>query len=249
MNLKVNITILRSALLKLLLFLTCQMSFAQETFHIKDGSGTYDLSVRITNCDEERLRDNSGICSGPGLINVYRKGSSSPFQILNLKNIEVDKEQTAFNSTITKKPRQLYDDEYSFIFGDFNFDGREDLAVCNGREGGYGAPSYNVYLYNSRLNRFIENKRLSGLTEGYLGLFFVDQKRKQLVAFAKGGCCYHGTEKYKVINNNPILVESITEDSSRGDASGDIVVITTKKLVNGKWIKRVSKEKLKEEIP
>jgi hypothetical protein len=219
----------------------------QETFHIRNGSGTYDLSVMISKCDEEQQSDNAGICSGPGIISIYRKGSSSPFQILNLKNIEVDKEQTAFNPEINENPRKLYDDEYSFIFGDFNFDAKEDLAVCTGREGGYGAPSYNVYLYNSKLNRFIENKRLSRLTVGYLGLFFVDPKKKQLFALAKSGCCYHATGVYKVINNKPILVEEIIEDSTVEDAAGYDVLITTRKLINGKWVRRVKKEKLDEE--
>lgn len=179
-------------------------------------------------------------CSGAARISLYRKGTTSPFQILTLPAIEVYKDQLAYNPEIDKKQRKLYDDEYSFIFGDFNFDGKEDLAVCNGRGGGYGAPSYNVYLYSGRSEKFVENKGLSRLTEGYLGLFFVDQEKKQLVAFSKSGCCYHETEKYKVADNKPILVEKTVEDAT----GGRVVVITNRKLINGKWVKRVRREKL-----
>lgn len=136
-------------------------SFAQETFNLKSSSTKYDLEVRIDRCDEDRRKDDASTCSGPGRVSIYDKGATAPFQILMFKNLEVNKEQLAYNSDVDKSARKLYDDEYSFIFGDFNFDGTEDLAICNGREGGYGAPSYNVYLYNVTSQKFVENIKLS----------------------------------------------------------------------------------------
>jgi len=47
----------------------------------------------------------------------------------------------------------------------------------------------------------------------YFGLFLVDPKKKLLLAFSKSGCSYHETEKYKVVNNRPVLVEEIIEDA------------------------------------
>lgn len=224
--------------------------FAQEVFHVKSKSSTYDVSVRVANCDEETKSSNPSICAGRGQVSIYRKGSKRPFQILKLRNVEVDTEQLAYNREIDQRPRQLYDDEYSFIFDDFNFDSREDLAICNGRNGGYGGPSYNVYLYNPNSNRFVENVSLSNLTEGgYLGLFSVESKKKQLVAHSKSGCCYHETEVYRVVQNKPVLVEKTTEKASGTDDGGYDVVTTTRKLVNGKWIKRVKKERVKGEKP
>lgn len=221
---------------------TGKITFGQETFRIQKASIEYDLTVQIAKCDAES-RKTTGLCSGPARISLSRKGARAPFQVLSLRNVEVNEAQLAYNPRINKKRRVIYDDEYSFIFGDFNFDGKEDLAICNGRNGGYGAPSYDVYLYNATSNRFVENKWLSRLTQGYLGLFFIDQKRRQLVALSKSGCCYHETEKYKIANNKPVLVERIIEDAT-GDAGEGFVVVTTKKLVNGKWIKRVKRERL-----
>jgi hypothetical protein len=224
--------------------------FAQETFKIESSSAVYDVSVKIEKCDEQRRRFNPPICSGPGQVGIYLKGSAFPFQILNFNNLEVDKDQIAYNGKIAKSPRKLYDDEYSLIFDDFNFDGSEDLAVCTGRDGGYRAPSYNVYLFNKVSKKFVENVRLSKLTqEVYLGLFFIEPKKKQLVAHSKSGCCHHETEVYKIIHNRPVLVEKIIEDASGGDATGYVVTVTTRKLVNGKWLQRVKKEKVKEEAP
>ena len=234
-------------LFALFLVSTGNNSFAQETFRISSSSAVYDLVVEIDRCDEEQKPFN--VCIGPGRVSIYRKGTAFPFQVFSLKNINVHKDQLAYNPEIDKNTRKLYDDEYSFIFGDFNFDAKEDLAVCNGRNGGYGAPSYNVYLYNGTSKKFVENVSLSKLTEGYLGLFFVDSKKRQLVAYSKSGCCYHETELYKVIRNKPVLVEKIIEEASGDDALGYVVIVTTRKLVNGKWAKRVSKKKIKGETP
>lgn len=226
----------------LLLFLTARVSLAQETFNIQNASKKYDLKVQVEECGGQAQNNMPNVCGGAAQVRLYRKGITTPFQKINLKNIEVDKEQTAYNPAIDKRPRKIYDDEYSFIFGDFNFDGDEDLAICNGRNGGYGAPSYNVYLYEKGANVFIENKRLSKLTEGvYLGLFFVAPKKKQLIAYSKSGCCYHETEVYQMVGNKPVLIEKEIEE-----AGDKYAVITTKRLVNGKWVKKVRREKIRE---
>ena len=234
-------------LFALFLVFTGNNSFAQETFKIGSSSAVYDIVVTIDRCDEEQKSLN--LCIGPGRVSIYRKGMAFPFQVLSLKNINVNKDQLAYNPEIDRTTRKLYDDEYSFIFGDFNFDGKEDLAICNGRNGGYGAPSYNVYLYNGTSSKFVENVSLSKLTEGYLGLFFVDSRKRQLLAYSKSGCCHHETEVYKVLRNKPVLVEKIIEEASGDDARGYVVVLTTRKLVNGTWVKRVSKKKIKAATP
>jgi len=238
------------SLFALFLFPAHNNCFAQQTFEIKSRSAAYDIKVKIDRCDEERMTVDPAVCTGPGQMSIYHKNSLTPFQLLTLKNIEVHKDQLAYNSVIDKSERKLYDDEYSFVFGDFNFDANEDLAVCNGRNGGYGGPSYSVYLYNGKSEKLVQSVRLSKLTEGaYLGLFFVEPKKRQLVAYSKSGCCYHETEVYKVVRNQPVLVEKVIEEASGGDDSGSVVVVTTRKLVNGKWVKRVTKKKLKAETP
>ena len=238
------------ALLALLFISTGENCFAQETFEIKNSSAAYDIEVKIDKCDEERKKMSPSDCEGPGRVSIYRKGSAVPFQVLTFKNLEVSADQLAYNSEIDKRERQLYDDEFSFIFGDFNFDGNEDLAICTGRNGGYGAPSYSVYVYNVKSKQFVENVRLTKLTEGaYLGLFFVEPKKSQLVARSKSGCCYHETEVYKVVSNKPVLVERVIEEASGSDDAGYVVRITTRRLVKGKWVKRVRKKKVAPEAP
>ncbi|HVG30417.1 MAG TPA: hypothetical protein VM864_11995 [Pyrinomonadaceae bacterium] len=176
----------------------------------------------------------------PARLSIYRKGARSPFQVLCLPSVRVYKNQLADNAATRGRRRALYDESYTLVFGDFNFDGREDFAICNGSNGGYGGPSYDVYVFNNAAHKFAENRRLSRLAgEGYLGLFSADAKKKLLIAHTKSGCCYHETQKYKVVNDRPLLVEKVTEDATAGDS----VTVTTVKLVNGKWVKRVRREK------
>jgi hypothetical protein len=113
-------------------------------------------------------------------------------QTITLPNIEIYEDAISFNPKINHTPRGVYAEEYSIVFEDFNFDGMEDLAICNGRNGGYGGPSYTVYLFDENQKRFVRNRRLSKLTEGvYYGLFQVDSSKKRLTAFWKSGCCSH----------------------------------------------------------
>lgn len=240
-----------SIALSALLFISAgENCFAQQTFEIKSSSAAYNIEVKIDKCDEERKRMSPSVCEGSGRVGIYRKGSTVPFQVLNFKNLEVNEDQLAYNGEIDKHERKLYDDEYSFVFGDFNFDRNEDLAICTGRNGGYGAPSYSVYVYNVKSKQFVENLRLSKLAEGgYLGLFFIEPKKRQLVAHSKSGCCYHETEVYKVASNKPVLVERVIEEASGSDDAGYVVRITTRRLVKGKWVKRVRKKKVAPEAP
>jgi hypothetical protein len=132
----------------LLLALTERTSSAQETLKIQNVSRDYDLVVRVAACGHEQYNPN--LCNGATRISLYHKGASSPFQVLHLPNTEIYKDTIAYNPKISTKRRGLYDDEYSFVFEDFNFDGKDDLAICNGRRGGYGGPSYTIFLFEQR---------------------------------------------------------------------------------------------------
>ena len=45
-----------------------------------------------------------------------------------------------------------------------------------------------------------------------------------------------------MVNNRPVLVEEVEEDATKETA-----LVTTKKLVNGSWVKKVRREKIKQE--
>jgi hypothetical protein len=223
----------------LTLFLFSHISFAQKTLKIQDASSKYDLTVQFSKCEGDS--DTSENCDGPGRVSIYRKGAKAPFQIFSLPYVSLDMHQSVYDPELYDEKRGLYGTGYGFVIEDLNLDGVKDLAIRNGSNGGYGGPSYTVYLFNKGANKFVENKPLSKLADGpYLGLFFVETKKKLLVAQWKDGCCFHQTEKYRVVADKPVLVEEITEDV---DMAREELVVTTRRLVGGKWIKKVRREK------
>ena len=56
--------------------------------------------------------------------------------------------------------RIAYGNQSVVRFDDFNFDGIVDLAIQNGREGGYSGPSFDIYLYSMAQKKFIANEKL-----------------------------------------------------------------------------------------
>ena len=229
-----------------------QAARAQEQVKSGEASKKYDVTVRPGECGaSKRGDDDAGEDSVPARVQIYRKGSKSPFQVLCLPSVWVNSEQFAYSPKTAARQRVLYDDEFSVVFDDFNFDGLEDLAVCNGRNGGYGGPSYTVFLFARRAGRFVESRALSRLSEGvYLGLFFPDPKAKTLTALSKSGCCYHETEVYKVVADRPVLVEKVIEDATLGSGAPEgYLLVTTRKKVGRRWVVTKKREKLEPDTP
>ena len=124
--------------------------------------------------------------------------------------------------------------QYDFrIVGDFNFDGREDFAVQIDQSGSYGGPTFDVFLALPN-GSFVRSEPLSRLTRERLGMFEVDAQKKHLVTFEKSGCCYHVTEELAVVGDAPVPVFRLIED-----ATGDAVIVTKERWVNGKWHRKV----------
>lgn len=235
----------------LLALATGHAARAQEQVKSGEASKKYDVTVRPGECGASKRGgddETAGEDSVPARVQIFRKGSKTPFQVLCLPSVWVNSEQFAYSPETAARQRVLYDDEFSVVFDDFNFDGLEDLAVCNGRNGGYGGPSYTVFLFARRAGRFVESRALSRLNEGvYLGLFFPDPKAKTLTALSKSGCCYHETEVYKVVGDRPVLVEKVIEDATLGSGAPEgYLLVTTRKRVGRRWVVTKKREKLEQ---
>jgi hypothetical protein len=205
--------------------------FAQHKFELKKASKIYDVRLEVENCDETS-------CEGEAKFSIFKKGQSKPFQVF--------KNETEFMAEEAKRPntKLMYDYQSVVFFEDYNFDGIDDLAIRDGNNGGYGGPSYTIYLFSSKLRKFVLNPAMTELNqEGYLGAMTVDKKKKVLRVFSKGGCCLHTTEEFKVVNDRPKKVYEYLEDATIADEKR--VRITTKRMVNGKWqtsVKYVKRE-------
>lgn len=228
----------RALRLSALLLLACGAASAQESFRARHASARYDALVRVAQCGGAEQDHDEGVCSGPGVVSLYRKGAAEPFQTLRLPNVWFNKTSPPPEPpTAGGEAPGLYRSEYGLIFNDFNFDGREDLAVCNGRGGVYGGPSYTVLLFNRRAGRFAESRSLTRIADDdHFGLFTTDRKRRVLTVSSRSGCCHHQTSTYRVVNDRPVLVEQVTEDPAAPGAVDGATLVTTKKRVGGRWV-------------
>ena len=209
------------------LLLLCSCAAAQVRFEVKNASKLYDVQIEVEKCEDK-------ICEGAATYTLFKKNSAKPFQVFKLPETSFmlgDSDQPSANIT------RLYDEQSALSFADYNFDGIEDLALCDGNNGGYGGPSYQIYLFSRRAGRFSHSPGFTTLGQDGLGMFEVDRKRKVLRVLSKSGCCLHMTREYSVVRNRPQLILEVVEDAAL--PNDERVRITTKKLVNGHWVKRI----------
>ncbi len=223
----------------ILIFLLTSTAFAQHTFELKDASKYFDVKVQVAECD-------SSSCRGAATFSFYKKGGTKAYQVIKLPDSYVqlgdDDGKPLVNTT------RLYDDQSIVNVNDFNFDGMEDVAICDGTNGSYNGPSYRVYLSSKAAGKFVFNQKFTDLAY-HLGMFEVDKKKKELEIFDKSGCCWHITERYKVVANRPVKVYELVEDATGFDEKKNmrIVTTTTKTLLGGKWKTTVKTERVKDE--
>lgn len=209
-------------LLPFLLLLVVIPVSAQKTFEITDASKYFDIKVKVAKCDES-------FCSGKATFSFFKKGGSTPYQVINLPDTQIQLDEGGKPSVNVSL---LYDQQSVVNVDDFNFDGMEDVAICNGANGSYGGPSYNIYLSSRAAKKFVFDAAFTKLGS-HLGMFIVDKDKKHLTTMDKSGCCWHITEVYDVVAGKPRKIIEEVEDATITDETK--VKITTKTLVGGKW--------------
>src|SRR4051812_1721389 len=115
-----------------ILFLICvspPLITAQTTFHLTDAYKLMDVDISIGQCNE------FGDICGPVSVAIFRKNTKQPIQTIRLARTQIWDTPPKVNVI------NRYDDQSIINFGDYNFDGIDDLAICDGADGGYGMPS------------------------------------------------------------------------------------------------------------
>lgn len=148
-------------------------------------------------------------------------------QVLPLEAIHVNREATFYRGELTDA---FVRQGQTFVMADVNADGPEDLLIMTGREGNYGGPSYDVFLFDAANRRYVHSPAFSELTVGYNGLFSIESGK--LKVSATDGCCYHVFDVYEVRGGTPILIERVTEDRRNADAPR----IVKERLVEGRML-------------
>ena len=213
----------------LVLFFITTFCNAQIKYEVQDFSDDYYGVVYVT--------DTSDFFK-IGWISIYDKKSNSELIKVESEAIVLEMQNGKLKVNANEFP---YGEEDVIIYDDFNFDGVKDFAISDSHSGGYGMPTYKIYL--SEGNKFVYNEKFTELGQDYLGMFYVDHEKKIIHTEQKSGCCYHEDSEFIVEKNAPKLILLVIEDATKGD---DYVYVTTKKLVDGKWIKTEKKEKIKD---
>ena len=196
-------------------------ALAQREFLITDASKLFDVKISGAKCE-------GWVCGGSATYRVLQKSDSRLLLRIRLAETRFYIGETPDTSNQVRE---------AVYFGDFNFDGREDIAICDGNHAAYGFPSYRVYLFDR--GSFELNRQLSRIAQTRLGMFKIESSKKQLETFNKSGCCYYVTERYSIIRNRPIKVYELIED---GTGLSGRLKKTTRKLIKGKWRSRVDYE-------
>ncbi len=163
------------------------------------------ISINAQGCTE----DSPGImlCNRSPVVEVAFPG---------VKSISLEPEALYLDSNSTFYHGPLDDtykkNRHSIILADINGDGHEDVVVWSGKEGSYGGPSYSVYLFDSVHRRLVFNQSLSDITVMANGLF--SMKGNVLTSTSGDGCCIHVFDTYELNNNEAVLIERLTEDTS-----------------------------------
>ncbi|WP_343523138.1 hypothetical protein [Pedobacter sp.] len=205
---------------------------AQFKFLANNSSDQYNAKIIVDRCE-------NGACNGKATIILYNKITNGEIDTFHSDDLEfgLTEKQDAKLGWL-----ELGKYQTPLIFGDFNFDGLEDLAIRNGNKGSYSSPSYDIYVAGPE-NKFLLNSELSKLASQNLGMFDVDKKAKQLSIHQKDGCCFDKTINYKYSGKNTLYEDSsVIEDST----IADYVTVITQKLVDGKMKRTVQKFKMKD---
>lgn len=213
------------------LFLTPGPAPVQLHFSIPNASPQFSAEIEISTSDDPKADS----ITGSATITVIRNANHQKLQSIKLDSIVLFKSQMCTYFVSSGKQPDVYDDAYSLVFADFNFDGNMDLAVCRNTDGSYSSPTYDIYRWRPSLNRFIKDAELTKLGSEHLGLIKVDFKKRELITYDKSGAAWHLESRYRWVKGRPLLVQSIEDDAT----SADKEVITTKTLVGGRWRKQV----------
>lgn len=218
-----------------LCFLGCLLSFSLQAqrFEIKNASKFYDAKIDV-GCEQNE-------CSGHAKIELYKKGQKQVFQRFESDGLSMELDQHGKPSSNIV---QMYGEKSALIFDDFNFDGQQDLAIRSGDDGPYGGPTYDIYVFNRTRHAFVLSAELSDLTQENLGMFSVDAKHQRIGVMSKSGCCWHLWQQYQVVPNKGLkLVYTREEDAM--STMGEKVIVTERKLIQGKWKTTVKKYPIK----
>ncbi|RSK33892.1 XAC2610-related protein [Hymenobacter metallilatus] len=182
----------------LLLLLVCGTARAQRTYLVDDFSPAYFGKIY--------LADTAAVFN-PGWVAVYDRKTRRQVLKVASEELALSLHHGRALANVQELP---YGEQSLIISEDFNFDGRQDLALEDGQNSCYHGPSFQVYLATP--TGFAHSAAFTRLAQEYCGMFRTDARARRLSTMTKSGCCWHEVAEYVVKNNAPFQVHRVEED-------------------------------------
>ncbi len=158
--------------------------------------------------------DDSDLGDAEITVDIFNKPNMTVIQTIKIKSEFILKSSSFKNCSKNrsffkrKNPEiKVYDNDFGdIIIADFNFDGKEDLAIKR-EEGGNGGAIYNFYIQAN--HAFVYNHFLSNEVSFFP--YYFDRKKKQLRIFCRVNSTEHEvttieysgtTQSWKIISKH-----------------------------------------------
>ncbi|OLF41329.1 MULTISPECIES: hypothetical protein [unclassified Psychrobacter] len=179
-------------------------------------------------------------CFTPVSVEIKDRFDSNWHQTININTAvpSLQEMNTRLSSDTRTRQYSKYE-RYTFIFGDFNYDGYTDFAYISGLLGNYGSPSYTFYLYNQNKKTYESDLQFSELTTQGRSVPDFNYVQKEIVSSEKNGSG-NLSSYYHIKSNEPQLFKVISRDYiSKADK---IYLKTTTKVLNSnnEWTSSIS---------
>ena len=206
------------------------------TYHLTDPAKKYVIDVQFAQPPTQTFD------GAPALITLRKRAGGQVVQRIESAEafalFKPGRKASEFDRNLA------YADQNLLLFGDFNFDGQQDLAVRNGNNAGYGGPSYDIYLFDPQSPTLVLSTSFSALTrDENLGMFGIDPVTKSLHTQSKSGCCWRQSATWQIQDNLPVKVAEKTEVVQKPSQASPFmpygyVDVTNRELKSGQWTER-----------
>ncbi|NVZ50632.1 hypothetical protein HX792_09820 [Pseudomonas sp. B6002] len=212
---------------------TAQVLAEPRSFSVIDPSGHYLVEVLFAELPPEREQ------LAPALITVRDKASLDFLQQLQTPagRVPLDRNGKTEDWHLVGEYGLLY-------FGDFNFDGRQDVAINNGRgPDGELQPNYDVYLQDPSAPHWVLNRPLTDLAnETSGGMFTVNPKDGIIHSQTDRGCCWTRSSQWQMRDGQLLRLGFYTQEEVPPTEFGEnssmprgYMLRTTGEWKDGQW--------------
>ena len=201
-------------------------------FSVNDRSGQYLVEVLFPEPPEDPHQ------LAQAFITVRDSNTLEALQQLQTPagNVPVDRNGKVDNWLLG--PQSL------LYFDDFNFDGRQDLAIRNGNDPDASyKPTFDVYLQDPQKTQWVFNPALTNLAkEDSKGMFSVSPLDGVLLSQTDRDCCWTRATHWKMRGDDLVLLYSNTEEQIQPSEPGEntsmpsgYTLRTTGEWKEGQW--------------